>query len=180
MYTLEQKLRSALVVVFTLTVCIVLLAAGWAIVERQEVPGIDSGTLATLEGFFPRAERFEALHPDRPPFAVYGAYRDGERVGTALKGSGRGYGGPIRVLVALDMEGVIAGVAVVEQSETPGLGDVIRDEPFLDQFKGKDARNPASLEDGLDTISGATVSSLGTAEAVRNALEQDLPEGAMP
>ncbi|TVR73709.1 MAG: FMN-binding protein [Spirochaetaceae bacterium] len=173
----EQTLRSVLAVGVTLGVSILVLVAAWGAVERRDIPRIDTGTMVLLEELFPGADRFEGLHPDEPPYSLIGAYREGERKGTASHGRGSGYGGPIRVLVAADREGIIIGVAVVEQSETPGLGDVIREESFLGQFAGKLARDPITIGDDLDNISGATLSARGTAEAVRDALEQKAPDG---
>ena len=38
----------------------------------------------------------------------------------------RGYGGPIRLLVGIDRDGLVTGVRVVAEQETPGIGDRIR------------------------------------------------------
>ena len=86
----------------------------------------------------------------------------------------RPYSGRIRAMVGIE-KGSIAGVQIVEQSETPGLGAKIVEKKFLDQFRGKGANtvwkvkkdDPAGTIDGL---SGATISSRAVTTMVEAAL----------
>ncbi len=60
-----------------------------------------------------------------------------------------GYVGPITYMIAFDLDGNITGYKTLIQTETVGLGSVIADDPFQDQFVGL---NP----DDIDGIGGTT------------------------
>ncbi len=77
-------------------------------------------------------------------------------------GTGSGYGGDIVLDVVVE-NGEIKDIFVVEQSETEGLGDEAINE-MIDKILSEQSTD-------VDTVSGATVSSEGTIEAVDNALE---------
>ncbi len=91
----------------------------------------------------------------------------------------RGYAGDIRLLVALDPEGVLLGVRVLTHRETPGLGDRIeaRRSDWIDQFSGRSLDNPMSQRwvsdrrgGAFDTITAATVTTDAVIDAVRRVL----------
>ncbi|MDR2687433.1 MAG: FMN-binding protein, partial [Oscillospiraceae bacterium] len=91
--------------------------------------------------------------------------QNGAPVGYCIDGEARGYGGPVKVTVGLDAEGLIVKVQVVNcDGETPGLGQKIKEEGFLKQFLGK----KDAVE--VDSIASATYSSKGAQAAVNQAL----------
>ncbi len=94
---------------------------------------------------------------------VYVGYEDGSIAGFAIKAYAQGYGGEVEVMVGIIGDGTISGVQVMSQSETPGLGDKITEDSFLEGFRG----NATAEEVTVDAISGATASS----NAVNNAVE---------
>ena len=90
-----------------------------------------------------------------------------------------GYGGAIRLQVAVTPDGRVIGVRVLDHHETPGVGDRI--EPgrsgWLQQFVDRTIGDPpdarwALRRDGgdYDQLSGATVTSRAVTVAVRDAL----------
>ena len=91
-----------------------------------------------------------------------------------------GYGGAITMLVAIKADGEIAGVRVVEQNETPGLGDYI-DIAKSDWIKIFDGTSLAGYsaedwhvkKDGgkFDYMTGATISPRAVVKAVHKALQ---------
>ena len=88
--------------------------------------------------------------------------------------SGKGYGGDINVMVAVNLEtDEIVGIGVTTQSETPGLGSRTKTDPsFASQFKGMSIKDlfKVKADDGdIDAVSGATKSSRGVCEAVMDA-----------
>lgn len=94
--------------------------------------------------------------------------------------STQGYGGPIQLLVGIDRHGVITGVRVVAEQETPGLGDRIRADrsDWLRSFAGTSRDRPPAAgwqvrkEGGaFDAIAGATISSRAVIRQVRRALD---------
>jgi len=115
------------------------------------------------------------------PLTVYRARRDGEPVAAVLTVvAPDGYGGPIRLLVAINHDGTLAGVRVVNHSETPGLGDAIEAErsDWIREFRGRSLGTPP-LEDWrvekdggvFDQFTGATITPRAVVAAVRRTLQ---------
>lgn len=74
----------------------------------------------------------------------------------------------ITVATAVDVNSnTVLGIQVVEQGETPGLGDAVCNEDFTGKFQGLSAAEEVQV----DIISGATISSKAVIEAVNNALD---------
>ena len=67
-----------------------------------------------------------------------------------------GYGakGSLQLICSIDSDGKIVDTNTLGHDETPGLGTKVTEDEFRSQFPGKDS----SLS-GVDTISGATISS---------------------
>lgn len=94
--------------------------------------------------------------------------------GIAAKARPQGYGGQIDVVVGVTSDGLISGVQIVSQSETPGLGSEVTREAFTDQFRGSSSPESVMVrQDGgsVDAITGATISSRAVASGVRDVLE---------
>ena len=91
-----------------------------------------------------------------------------------------GYGGEIKLLIGVTYQGNISGVRVVEQHETPGLGDYIElaKSRWIHVFDGKSLTNPSDTgwqvkKDGgqFDYVTGATVTPRAVVKAVHHALQ---------
>lgn len=102
-------------------------------------------------------------------YVAYGANADAP-LGYAAVGQSPGYGGPVLMLVGVNQDDEIAGVQVVEQRETPGFFNWLRLDRFFEQFLGRGSTAPLTLGDGLDAVSGATLSSEGVALAIEQAV----------
>ena len=90
-----------------------------------------------------------------------------------------GYNGNIELLIAINFDGVLAGVRVVHHKETPGLGDAIEESrsDWITKFKQRSLSNPekqgwAVKRDGgeFDQFTGATVTPRAIVKAVYNTL----------
>jgi len=95
----------------------------------------------------------------------------GKRNTVAFESMGKGFGGDIGVIVAVNVDtDKIVGVGVTTQSETPGVGSRAKDDPsFCAQFKGLPMEEQFKVKgDGgqIDAVSGATVTSRGVCGAV--------------
>jgi electron transport complex protein RnfG len=66
----------------------------------------------------------------------------------------------------------VSKVKVIYQGETPGLGTLIENDRFLDQFVGKDRQSAKLKVDGgeIDALTGATISSRAVAGSVSGVL----------
>jgi electron transport complex protein RnfG len=114
------------------------------------------------------------------PVPVYRARKNGWPVAAVLAAvAPDGYSGAIRLLVAVNLDGTLAGVRVVQHRETPGLGDAIEAErsDWILGFKGKSLTNPLKKgwkvkRDGgtFDQFTGATITPRAVVKAVHKAL----------
>jgi electron transport complex protein RnfG len=101
-----------------------------------------------------------------------GVDAQGRIIGYAFVGEGNGYGGAIRVLVGVDEStDQVINLKILNHSETPGLGSRVEEEGFRNQFVGKTAQDPIAVNQDINAISGATISSRAVADAVRTALK---------
>ena len=106
---------------------------------------------------------------------MYQAISGGQPVGYVVMVTTNGFGGAISMVVGVDLEGCVTGVAVTDQSETANLGTkVVENQEVLDRFIGMSHANGEitvnSGENRFDGISGATVSSRGVTAGVNSAL----------
>lgn len=92
--------------------------------------------------------------------------------GRAISVSPKGYSGPIDMLVGIDPQGKVSGVKILNHRETPGLGANIVRPKFLDQFKGKTLKDPIEPKKDIDALTGATISSKGVCDGVKEALRK--------
>ena len=76
--------------------------------------------------------------------------------------------GIISFLVAIEPEGKIRKVEVLETSEVKGRP--INQRRFLRQFVGKDSNKPMELGKDIQAVTGATISSGSAVKAVKRAL----------
>ena len=97
----------------------------------------------------------------------------GNFVGCAIDVEPVGFGGPIKIKVGFNVEGVIWNTKVLSQSETPGLGAKCTEPSFADQFK---QFNPAEkslkvTKDGGDVnaITASTITSRAYADGLATA-----------
>jgi len=121
----------------------------------------------------------EMLGTDKP-VPVYRARMKGWPVAAVLAPvAPDGYNGNIRLLVAINLDGTLAGVRVVQHRETPGLGDAIEtsSSDWIFSFDGKSLINPGRKDwkvkrDGgtFDQFTGATITPRAVVKAVHGAL----------
>ena len=130
---------------------------------------------ASRYAVMPDAESFERIEDDAacreaaPSLtAIYRALKGEETVGYTLNLAPSGYKDIIGMTVGISAAGAVTGVTIDSQAETQGVGSKVTDEAFLGQFVGQPASSEA-LETGVDTITGATVSSSTVKKAVQSA-----------
>ncbi len=105
--------------------------------------------------------------------SVYEVQVGGAGAGYAIKVVASGSQGNIEMMVGVDGEGVVTGVAIVKNSETAGIGSRVMDNEngVLNQFEGKSAADGTLVVGtNVDAITGATVSSKGVTAGVNTAL----------
>jgi Na+-translocating ferredoxin:NAD+ oxidoreductase RnfG subunit len=80
---------------------------------------------------------------------------------------GQGWGGPLHMATVIDKNGVIERVILIDHKETPSFFFKIQRHRFLQQFAGKKVSDPLVLENDIDTVTQATMSSKAITDAVR-------------
>jgi Na+-translocating ferredoxin:NAD+ oxidoreductase subunit G len=135
----------------------------------QLVPGADQSrteslSIATVDG------RVERVYRTRDT--------EGKTNGWVLAAAGQGFADKIEILIGLDETcTVITGLYVLDQKETPGLGDYIRQPAFQDRFRDKPTTVPLTIVKSdptadyeIEALSGATVSSWSVCTIVNQAI----------
>ena len=101
----------------------------------------------------------------------------GEPVGIAFKANGVGYAGNIGLMVGLNMDYLtLSGIRILEQLETPGLGNRINEPEFEGQFVGIDIKprieyiknRKPEKPNQIQAITGATISSDAVVKNINN------------
>jgi len=80
----------------------------------------------------------------------------------------RGYAGPIKVLIAINREGIITGLRILEHRETQNYVHYMLSPDYLSQFLGKSISDPFEVGRDIDAISRATVSVKALAQTIRD------------
>ncbi|MGM0442153.1 MAG: RnfABCDGE type electron transport complex subunit G [Elusimicrobiota bacterium] len=114
----------------------------------------------------PEIESYERAEKD---IDLFKGKSNGRVVGYAVLTGGMGFQGEIELIVGVDKNiENITGVRILESVETPGLGNKITGRDFLNQFENK--KIPPEKEIGVDTITGATISSQSVQRIVNQAV----------
>lgn len=104
----------------------------------------------------------------------YRAKKGNELIAYVGPGESKGYGGSIKMLVAITTDGKVIDYTIMAHNETPGLGDNAAKDFFRSQFFGKDETKLVVVKDPKNTqniqaLTGATITSKAVTKAVRDA-----------
>ena len=117
------------------------------------------------------SEATEFVTKDIGDRSYYEGVKDGALAGYLIVGKGNGYEGPMQVYVAFDNDGLVTGVKILKHSDTPSMvKKVSSDEAFHKQFVGKGISNSFAMGSEIQAVAGATFSSEGVAQAVKEAV----------
>ncbi len=109
-------------------------------------------------GIFSAASEFSPIVNDSAWLAFD---QKGQRLGLVFITSTPGFCSTIKIVAGIDINRKIAGVIIIEQQETEGIGTCICEQSFLKQF---------TTQREFETVSGATISSKAVINAVKNGL----------
>ena len=191
-----SPLKSAAVAAAVLAAAAVVAVAGLALVHERAAPQIEASRraqhlrqLTALLGDAafdndPLSDTVSMLDPELlgtdEPLIAHRVRLGATPVAVLLNVvAPDGYAGAIRLLVAIDPQGRLLGVRVLEHHETPGLGDLVeeRRSNWIRNFDGRALGDPpverwTVRKDGgdFDQFTGATVTPRAIVQAVRNAL----------
>ena len=193
---MQMAVRTALILFAFVTVFTGLLSGAyfWTLPTIQAAASEEKMTL--IDEVLPRSEydndllhdtveiaATPALGQDAPTTAYRARQGDVAKALVLEAIAPDGYGGKIRMIVALAPDSTVLGVRVTQHKETPGLGDYVdpkkdknKARPWITQFDGQ---NPTTMDerawkvkkDGgrFDSVAGATVTPRAVVKAVRKA-----------
>ena len=109
--------------------------------------------------------------------ALVGKNAAGETVGYVISAtSGDGFDGDIVMSIGLDVNGVVTGIEFTTITETAGMGMLVKEPAFKDQYIGDDVDSFVVNKAGgstepnqIDSVAGATISSRAVTNAVNAA-----------
>ena len=172
-------------IVVLVIICIVVTGA-LAATNGVTAPIITAATQeaerAARSELLPEAEDFE------PVTGVEGAnvsaiYKSTNDVGVVITSSAKGYGGDVVVMTAITPDGTIKQIKVTEQAETKGIGSKVATPTAVDSlmhidlpsywenYQGLDASQSLVLNEDVDAVTSATISSTALINAVNSAIE---------
>ena len=180
--------------VITLTLITLLAGVALSGVFTMTKDTIDAQKAAAQRASFkvvlPDADADDPFEPMEAPEGTYGdgAYRktvinevyrgvgkDGSTVGYVFViTNSNGYSGDIKLSLGIKADGTVYGIAFTELNETPGKGSLAAEPAFKDQFNARlvdEFELNGSGDNGIDAITGATITSNAVLDAVNAGLD---------
>jgi len=170
-------------------ICVIasgLLSSVYTLTKDKIQAQVDLEKQQSLQEVLPRATEFRATESEGATYYT-GYDAQGNIVGYAFLAQKRGYSSDIVTMVGITADGTIQGIKILSQNETPGLGSKIVEvkedktiwsvlakkikiaapaKPwFQEQFIGKNMRRI----EGVETITGATISSQAVIDSIEEA-----------
>ena len=156
-----------------------------ASVRQATAPAIEEQVLINVQGpaleqVFrdydnnPVKDRKKITLADGREITVFPAMKGGKLVALAMETFGKGFGGPVGIMVGFATDGqTLTGIGATTLKETPGLGMRLLEPEYGAQFIGHSVQGVALQKDGgnIAPIAGATISSTGSVAAVNEAIK---------
>ncbi len=156
-----------------------ILAGVYAKTEPVKVMKAYQEKQAALKEMMPEANSVEKLgvwKPHDKEAAYYAAKKDGKTIGYIIETYAKGYSSYINMLIAVNDAYTVEKLNILDQKETPGLGDEVQQPYFQKQFAGKTLDHlivrKLPTEVDIQAVSGATISSRAvTEDGVKKGIE---------
>jgi Na+-translocating ferredoxin:NAD+ oxidoreductase RnfG subunit len=128
----------------------------------------DNNLISSMQKVFPKADNFNKISTNPLTFEVIKNVQNEkkDKIGYVVIADANGYGGPVKMVTAINMQGKIIKTIIAEHKDTPSFIYKIKNNNFLQQFVGKNISAPLSINEDIDSISGATLSSNGISKAI--------------
>ncbi len=160
--------------IVVLTVVAALSGSILSLWDGVTAPLIEANRLKVLKAaiseVLPAYDHYDEMAVSKDITLYVGKDGDGSTVGVAFKAKGNGFSPDLTLMLGINPDfTALTGIEVLEQAETPGLGNKIEEDWFKGQFAGliMDNRKPQVIKNvkpedptrGIQAISGATISS---------------------
>ncbi len=130
---------------------IIAIIIAWFVGSQLE----EADIVTTVKENMPEIARLEEI--DKASWKIFNA--EEEPLGYLTIESSMGYGGPLQMAVAVNDQGEIFDLAVINSKETPSYLEKVLKAGFLDKIIGKSYNEVYSLGAGVDGVSSATYTS---------------------
>lgn len=175
-------MKSATSLILTLSVIGIIAGGSLALVSEWATPLIAANQkAATEQAIFlvhTQGKRYETVK--NAGCEVYKVFNENDQLlGYSLVYEGNGFQGKIRLMAALTEDlNKILSYEILDQSETPGLGTKITEDPFKAQFKDLVTTpiitwvkgTPPSKPSEIQAVTGATISSKSVVAIINNGI----------
>ena len=178
----KSSFRNMTICLFAIcAVCSSLLAGVYALTKEPIDAAAKAKNEAAIKEVLPTSavtiEEERTVDFEGASYAYNLAYDEqGNTVGCAINVAPSGFGGPIKMKVGFNADGIVWNVKVLSHAETPGLGAKCTEPSFSDQFcelDPSDEKNLKVKKDGgnLNAITASTITSRAYADGVAQAVE---------
>ena len=128
--------------------------------EQEKTEQAMSEVLADADGF-------EKLEIENLPDRVTEVYTANNGSGYVFMLTTKGYGGDMKLICGMKSDGTIEQCKTLSHAETSGLGSKTAEDPYRNQYCGKNADTLSEV----DAITGATISSTAYKNAIEDAFK---------
>lgn len=163
-------------------ICLVITAAlaGTNLLTESKIEAIEKKQQEESMSEVLKADRYEDY--DIVSGKEYEALdKDGKVVGYIFVNTAKGYGGDVKVMIGIKVDGTVNAVKVLDAtSETPGLGQNTGKADFYDRYSGLSTKKEITVvksgafkdSNSVNAVTGATISSKAVTKAVNEARER--------
>lgn len=95
-----------------------------------------------------------------------------ETIGYITLAEANGYGGPMKVVAAIDPLGSVINVSIIEHRETPSWYKKVLAGHYTDKLIGKNYKEKFEIDSDIDGITGATYTTGAIVEATKKAVRE--------
>jgi len=190
----REKLRMVVVLVVLSALSAVLLAlidhVSSDIIEENRARGMKLAVVSALslpagdmapEEVFDRSIKKIETEAGKLYLSFKGEGPNLEYESAAFRLAGKGFWGPISVILAVDMKDMsIRGLEILEQEETPGLGARIEEPGFRQSFAGKLLSQPLRVRSKGKNLESNDVAAITGATISSKAVERIINEASRP
>jgi len=168
----------------TAVACAILAMVNQATYQVREDNKAEAKKIAQQLIFPDAQDFFEVIYKDteKDSLVYYEVFDDQENfLGYILNAEGKGYAGKIEIMVGLEVDRSIKMLKVLDQKETPGLGDNCKKDDFPNRYIGRSRDDLTVDKDGgkIDSITGATITTRAITQSIKEyieKLEKHLPQ----
>lgn len=162
---MKQTMRLAITLaIYTVVACLALAAVYNFTAPTIEKIKQDKAN-AALQAVFPEAENFNEITAQitwtEEKIKLQNAFeavKGGQRIGLTLTMEGPTYAKAV-ILMAVNPDSTIKKIDFLELTDTPGFGSRAAEPPFIDQFNGKALNSSFTVNEDVNAITGATITS---------------------